>query len=322
MNILLTGIGGYIGSIVTDELIAQGHKVIGIDNFSKGHKQAINKNVKYYNYGLNDNLNSLFRNHFDAVIHLAAKTNVSESMTNPNDYFQNNVIGGLNLLNYMREFGVNKIIFSSSASVYGYAGDNPLKETAELNPINPYGESKSMFERILEWYGKAYGIKYISFRYFNVAGATELRGQDQKPETMLIPCIFKAIQDNELIKVYGMDYPTKDGTCVRDYVHVSDVAKAHILALDKIEEFSHNTYNLSSVAGFSNLDVINSVSRVIGRHLKLQEFPHREGDPPILIADSNLARKELGWNPEYTNIDSIVRSAWEWHWKFPQGYED
>jgi UDP-glucose 4-epimerase len=323
-NILVTGGAGFIGSVVVDELIRNDYGVVVLDNLARGHRFAVNKYAKFINVDITNKeiLYYAFKdNNVNAVIHLAAETVVEKSMTDPKAYFKNNIVGGLNLLDTMLLFGVRKIIFSSSATVYGYSDSKPLKETTRLKPISAYGESKLMFEKILKWYWVAYGLKYISFRYFNVAGATELRGQDHTPETSIVPCILKAVLNNQPVNLYGTDYPTKDGTCVRDYLHVSDIAKAHVLALDKIDSCPYHVFNLSSVGGYSVIDVINSACRVVNKDLEIKVCPRREGDSAILIADSSLARKELGWNPEYTSMDDIIKTAWEWQKKYPNGYE-
>jgi UDP-glucose 4-epimerase len=325
MNVLVTGSNGYIGSVVTDELISKGHKVVALDNLSRGHKEALNKNARFIHADIGNEYyyENIFPSYqIDAVVHLAAVTSPELSMTNPSIYFKENVVSGIKLLDAMNKFNVKKIIFSSSATVYGQTGDRKVLETDELKPISAYGESKLMFEKILGWYKSAYGIDYVSFRYFNVAGATELRGQDHKPEFTLIPRILQAVLKGNPINIYGIDYPTKDGTCIRDYVHVSDIAQAHILALEKIEKVSGLAFNLSSVQGFSVLDVVRCAREVIGTVIKINNCPRRKGDPAILLADSTLARMKLGWQPKYTELKDLVKSAWDWQVKHPNGYKE
>jgi len=326
MNVLVTGGAGYVGSIITDELIAKGHKVTVLDNLSRGHKESINKEAKFLlgdigdNYWLDRALESCESYDIDAVVHLAGETSPTLSMTDPSAYFNANVINGIKLLDYMVHYNVKKMIFSSSATVYGETGNRPCVENDELKPINAYGESKLMFEKILRWYKSAYGLDYVAFRYFNVAGATELRGQDHKPEYTLIPCILQAVMKGEPINIYGNDYPTRDGTCVRDYVHVYDIAQAHILALEHMDKVSGLSFNLSSVKGFSVLDVIKCAREVIGTVIPANICPRRSGDPAVLLADSTLARMKLGWQPKYTELKDLVQSAWAWQIKHPHGY--
>ena len=326
MNILVTGSAGYIGSIVTDELIAQGHSVIAFDNLAKGrgHREAVNREARfvYSDFGDECELYFIFCCYkVDAVIHLAASTNVEGSMTDPSLYFNNNVASGIKLLDAMRKNNVKKMIFSSSATVYGQTGGRPCKEDDELKPISAYGESKLLFEKILRWYKSAYGLDYVSFRYFNVAGATPRRGQDHKPESTIIPCLLQAVLQDKPFNVYGVDYPTEDGTAIRDYVHVSDIAQAHVLALAKMREVSGMAFNLSSIKGYSVQQVVNSAREVLGTVIPTNICPRRAGDPAILLADSTLARMKLGWQPRYTEMKDMIKSAWDWQVKHPNGYE-
>ena len=321
MNILVTGGAGYIGSVVTDKLIEENHNVVVIDNLCKGYKEAVNKEAKFYNMDLNYpfDLGVIFKRHdIDIVIHLAALSIVEESTANPKKYFKNNVNGMLNLLDAMLDCNVNKIIFSSSSTVYGNL-NKPSFETSKLEPINPYGDSKLMCEQILHRYGNAYDLNSITFRYFNVAGATELRGQNRKPETSIIPCIIDSVVNKKPFKIYGTDYNTKDGTCVRDYLHVEDVAQAHLLAINKIKH-SSNIFNLSSINGYSVSDVVNSAKMVLG-DFEVIKCERRVGDSDILVSDSTAARTYLRWQPKYTNMEDIIKSAWDWRQKFPNGYK-
>lgn len=323
MNILCTGACGYVGSVVVDELISKGHKVVALDNLSRGHKEALNKEARFINADIGNEYyyESIFPSYqIDAVVHLAAVTSPELSMTNPSIYFKENVVSGIKLLDAMNKFNVKRIIFSSSATVYGQTGDRKVLETDELKPISSYGESKLMFEKVLRWYKSAYGIDYVAFRYFNVAGATNLRGQDHKPEFTLVPSILQAVIKGNPINIYGIDYPTRDGTCIRDYVHVADIAQAHILALEKIDKVSGMAFNLSSVQGFSVLDVVRCAREVIGTIIPINNCPRRKGDPAILLADSTLARTKLGWQPKYTELKDLVKSAWDWQVKHPNGY--
>ena len=325
MNILCIGAAGYIGSIVTDELITQGHKVVALDDLIKGrgHRKAVNEKARFEcgDYGDDWLLGSILtENSIDTVIHLAAYTNVEESVRNPSIYFNNNVASSLRLLDTMLKHDVKRIIFSSSATVYGQTNGRPCREEDDLKPISAYGESKLMFERILRWYKSAYGLDYVTFRYFNVAGATELKGQDHKPESTIIPCLMQAVLNGKSFNIYGVDYPTEDGTAIRDYVHVSDIAQAHLLALEKMNKVSGMTFNLSSVRGYSVRQVVNCASEVIGTVIPTQECPRRLGDPAILLADSTSARLKLGWAPQYTEMRDMIKSAWDWQVKHPNGY--
>jgi len=324
MNILCTGSNGYIGSVVVDELIEKGHTVVAVDNLVRGHKDALNSKAEFWrgDIGVNKVYDYLFPKYkIEAVIHLAGATTVEASMTNPSLYFQENVVKGVTLLDAMKRHGVKKIIFSSSATVYGQTGNRACKEDDELKPISAYGESKFIFEKMMRWYKLAYGFDCVAFRYFNVAGATELRGQDHKPETSIVPSIIQSVIQGKVFNVYGTDYPTDDGTCVRDYVHVSDIARAHVLALEKIDAISGMAFNLSSIKGYSVMDVVNAAREALGTVVPTIPCPRREGDPAVLLADSTLARIKLGWTPQYTDMKGMIKSAWDWQVKHPNGYE-
>jgi len=326
LNILVTGAAGYIGSAVTEELVKRENFVIALDNLQQGHRQAVSPKAEFVQADLanSEELEQVFlRYKIDAVVHLAADSIVSDSMTNPQKFFQNNVIYGINLLDTMLKQEVHKLIFSSTASVYGEPEEIPIKESHPLRPLNPYGEAKLIFEKILHWYGRAYGLKFTSLRYFNAAGASEHFGEDHNPETHLIPNILKvALGQSSEVPVFGSDYPTKDGSCIRDYVHVLDIAKAHILSLEYIEKHTGNrAYNLGNNKGYSVLEVIETARQVTSSQIPIVIHPQRQGDPAVLVADSGLAKSELGWQPEFSTLKNIIKSAWEWQRKHPHGYK-
>jgi UDP-glucose 4-epimerase len=324
MNILVTGGVGYVGSIVTEELLNKGYKVIILDNLQQGHKEAIPPEAEFVLADICEAqaLEDVFhRFEIDAVMHMAAETVVEYSMTDPKRYFHNNIVGGINLLDAMLKHNVCKFVFSSSAAVYGDPESIPIEEDYHKLPVNSYGESKLMFERILEWYGKAYGLKHISLRYFNAAGATNLLGEDHHPETHLIPNVLKAALDkNNPVSIFGTDYPTKDGSCVRDYVHVIDIAKAHILALEKIEQLSGRAYNLGNGEGYSVLEVVEAARKATHAEIPVKISPKRAGDPAVLVASSRRAKEELGWRSKSPELEAIIESAWKWMKKHPEGY--
>jgi len=325
MNILVTGAAGYIGSIITEKLIQEGNSVIALDNLAQGHREAVVPEAMFIQAELADSkkLEQVFRRYqISSVIHLAAESLVGDSMTDPRRYFQNNVIHGVNLLDIMLKYGVHKIIFSSSAAVYGKPKKMLIEESDPTMPVNAYGESKLMFERILHWYGYAYKLKFIALRYFNAAGASERFGEDHNPETHLIPNILKvALGQHDYVSIYGTDYPTKDGSCIRDYIHVLDIAKAHLLALKQVDKNEGGkAYNLGNGKGYSVLEVISAVRRVTSADIPVVVQPRRTGDPPVLVASPKLAKSELGWHPEYPTLESIVGSAWLWQKEHPCGY--
>jgi UDP-glucose 4-epimerase len=326
MKVLVTGGAGYVGSVVAEELLNNGYEVLVLDNLQQGHRRAVPKDSEFVSADICNpgSLDEVFRNYsLDAVMHMAAETVVEFSMTDPRRYFQNNVVGGLNLLEVMRRHNVNKFVFSSTAAVYGEPKITPILEDHAKIPVNTYGESKLMFERILEWYGKAYGLKHISFRYFNAAGASQFMGEDHRPETHLIPNVLKAaLRKNGAVPVFGIDYPTKDGSCVRDYVHVVDIARAHVLALEKSEGLSGRAYNLGNGEGYSVLEVIETVKRITSADIQVEFQERRAGDPAILVASADLARNELGWEPRLTELETIIGSAWEWLKNHGDGYDE
>jgi len=325
MNVLVTGGAGYVGSIVAEELVKEGYKVIVLDNLKQGHKGAVLPEAEFALADIGDAqaLDNVFRRFkIDAVMHMAAEAAVEYSMTDPERYFRSNIVGGINLLDTMLKHDVTKFIFSSTAAVYGEPENTPIREDHPKVPLNSYGESKLMFEHILDWYGKAYGLKHISLRYFNAAGASKHLGEDHHPETHLIPNVLKAALDkNSSVAIFGTDYPTKDGSCIRDYIHVVDIAKAHILALKRLESLSSRVYNLGNGEGYSVLEVIETVRKVTGAVISIKVQPRRLGDPAILVASSSRAKSELGWKPEFPKLENIIESAWRWMRQHPNGYE-
>jgi UDP-glucose 4-epimerase len=323
MRVLVTGGAGYVGSAVSSELLRAGHEVTVLDNLQQGHEQAVPRGAQFV---LGDicrpsALGRLFRQfRIDAVMHMAAETVVEYSTTDPKRYFQTNVTGGANLLNVMLKHDVHRLVFSSTAAVYGEPQTIPIPEEHPKSPINAYGLSKLMFEQILDWYGRAYGLKHVSFRYFNAAGAAEGLGEDHRPETHLIPNVLKAALEKKPVSVFGTDYPTADGSCVRDYVHVVDIARAHVLALERMDLLSGRVYNLGNQQGYSVKDVIHTAEEVTGIKIGVQAGPRRSGDPAVLVASSTLAGSELGWRPQYPSLKSIISNAWDWTSTHPQGY--
>lgn len=325
MKVLVTGGGGYVGSIVTEELINRGHQVVVIDNLQQGHRLAVGPEAEFITADIADDLatDRIFNNGcIDAVMHMAAETVVAFSMSDPRRYFQNNIASGLKLLNTILKHGVKKFIFSSSAAVYGEPQRIPIIEDHPKLPLNSYGESKLMFEHILEWYSRAYGLKYIAMRYFNAAGASEKLGEDHRPETHLIPNILKAaLTSGQSVAIFGEDYPTRDGTCLRDYIHVKDIAQAHILALETLEYVNCKAYNLGSGHGYTVKEIVEETRRITGKSVHTNVQPRRAGDPAVLLASPERAMKELGWKPRFTQLEIIIENAWDWMQNHPQGYE-
>jgi UDP-glucose 4-epimerase len=325
VHILVTGGAGYVGSAVVEELIRAGHRVSVADNLQQGHRQAVLPEATFIKADIRNpgEMDALFQKQRpDAVVHMAAETVVEFSMTDPKRYFENNVQGGSVLLNTMLKYDVKQMIFSSTAAVYGEPETSSIDENHPLQPVNSYGESKLMFERILAWYGRAYGIKHISFRYFCAAGATGQLGEDHTPETHLIPNVLKSVINNKPLFVFGDDYPTDDGSCIRDFVHVSDIARGHTGALTKLQELSGSIYNLGNKQGYTVLQVIKAAEKVTGQSIKYQVAPRRRGDPAVLIANSDRARTELGWQPQYPTLESMLDTAWKWFKGHPEGYAD
>jgi UDP-glucose 4-epimerase len=328
MSVLVTGGAGYIGSHMVVELLEQNEDVVVADNLSKGHRTAV-LGGRFYEGDLRDDsfLDKVFmENDIESVIHFAADSLVGESVSNPLKYYNNNVASTLRLITKMKECGVKRIIFSSTAAVYGEPENIPILETDRTMPKNPYGETKLTVENALKWADNAYGIKYVSLRYFNAAGAHKSGkiGEDHDPETHLVPIVLQAaLGKREEVVIFGTDYDTRDGTCIRDYIHVTDLARAHILALKRLRSGGDSAvYNLGNGKGFSVKEVIESAERVIGRRIKCVEGGRREGDPAVLVASSDKIIAELGWSPEYSELDGIIDSAWKWHSAHPKGYGD
>lgn len=324
MRVLVTGGAGYIGSVVTEELVNDGHEVVVYDNLVKGHHGAVVSGARLVDGDLLDAATlrqTLKDRSIEAVIHMAAYSLVGESVENPSKYYQNNVLAGLVLLDAMIECDVKRIVFSSTAATYGEPESQPIYETAPNNPTNPYGESKLAFERAMHWYERAYGLRYVSLRYFNAAGASEKCGEDHDPETHIIPIALQAaLGKRPQVEIYGDDYPTPDGTCLRDYIHVIDLARAHILALDVLATRS-SIYNLGCGGeGYSVRDVIETAQRVTGKDIPVKVGPRRAGDPAVLIASSDKIKSELGWQPQYQDLGVIIESAWRWMQSHPNGY--
>jgi UDP-glucose 4-epimerase len=322
--ILVTGGAGYVGSVVVEELLKQNYPVVVVDNLQQGHRAAVLPGARFVkaDYGNVPAIDRLFaRFPVDSVMHLAADSIISASVSDPQQCFHNNVANGLNLLNTMLRHNVKKIIFSSSAAVYGQPTDLPILENQELKPVNPYGETKLMFEKILQWYGKAYRLGHISLRYFNAAGASEKLGEDHAPETHLIPNVLKAaLVPSSPLHIFGDNYVTRDGSCIRDYVHVIDIARAHIRALERISDLSGRAYNLGSSSGYSVFQVVNMAQKICGVEIPRVISPRRDGDPTILTASSKRAKLDLDWEPQYPGLDTIIGSAWKWAQSHPQGY--
>lgn len=328
MAVLVTGGAGYIGSHTVAALQERGEEIVVVDNLQQGHKEAL-LGGKLYVGDLRDSefLDTVFKeNSIDAVIHFAANSLVGESMKLPGKYYHNNVYGTLCLLEKMNEYGVGKIVFSSTAATYGEPENVPIDEYDRTLPTNAYGETKLAMEKMMKWFDVAHGIKYISLRYFNAAGAHDSGkiGEDHNPETHLVPIVLEAaLGKRPHISVFGDDYATEDGTCIRDYIHVSDLADAHVLAVEKLRSGSESSvYNLGNGHGFSVKEVIEIARNVTGREIPAVIEPRRAGDPAVLVASSDRARKELGWNPSRSALENIIQSAWNWHVSRPDGYGD
>jgi UDP-glucose 4-epimerase len=316
MRVLVTGGAGYIGSVVTEELVKDGHQVVVYDSLYKGHREAVVPEAVFVEADLMETdvlLRTLEEHRIEAVIHMAADSLVGESVEQPAKYYRNNLLAGLSLLDAMRETKVKRLVFSSTAATYGEPAKQPIEETDPTAPTNPYGESKLAFERALHWFENAYGLHYASLRYFNAAGATRLCGESHDPETHLIPIVLQAAAGTRThVTIYGDDYPTRDGTCVRDYIHVIDLARAHILALSILDERSA-IYNLGCGGdGYSVLEVIKTAKAVTGRDIPVRMGERRAGDPAVLIASSARIKSELGWQPTRQDLRIIIESAWEW----------
>ncbi len=325
MKILVTGGAGYIGSVAVEELIKAGKSVVVLDNLSLGHRVAVHPDAQLEVGDLSDRafIDRVLSEHKpDAIMHFAAKSLVGESMQNPDLYLGDNVVNGLNLLSSMAQHGVTKFILSSTANLFDQPENIPITENERIIPGSPYGESKYFIERMLHWYSTIYGIRYACLRYFNAAGASAERGEDHDPELHLIPIVLQvALGKRASVKMFGDDYDTIDGTCVRDYIHIVDLAQAHILALDALEN-GNCVYNLGNGAGYSVKQVIETAREITGHEIPAEVAPRRAGDPAILVAGSEKIRKELGWQPRFPELREIIASAWRWHQAHPDGYQD
>jgi UDP-glucose 4-epimerase len=320
MNVLVTGGAGYIGSVICDQLLGEGHAVVVLDNLSKGHRDALAAKAAFVEADLLDTpavSDALTRHRIDAVIHMAASSLVGESMTEPMKYYRNNLWATLGLLEAMTYSGTKQLVFSSTAAVYGNPEKQPIEEDDPTTPTNPYGETKLAVEHALHWHSLAHDFRYVSLRYFNAAGATETRGERHSPETHLIPLVLEAAAKKTSVAVFGNDYPTADGTCVRDYIHVSDLARAHVMALQALAAGRPSTiFNLGCGQGYSVKEVIDAAQRVTARSIEVDMQGRRAGDPAVLIASSAKIRETLGWTPRFELLDDIVGSAWIWMQKF------
>ncbi|HZR16526.1 MAG TPA: UDP-glucose 4-epimerase GalE [Verrucomicrobiae bacterium] len=323
MKVLVTGGAGYIGSVCAEELLKAGHDVTIYDNLSEGHRSAVDPRARFIlgrPEAEGDILKAVQSAEPEAILHFAANALVGESMTHPGKYFGNNVCNGLKLLEAARTAGVKKFVFSSTCATYGPPDRVPMTEDLPQRPINPYGESKLMFERMLHWYGQLHGLEFVAFRYFNAAGATQRYGEHHRTETHLIPNVLKVpLGQAKQCEIYGTDYPTPDGTCIRDYIHIVDLAQAHILAL---QPGKRGFFNLGNGDGYSVREVIQTCEKVAGCKIPAVERPRRPGDPPKLVASAAKAIQELGWKPAYPKLQDIVATAWAWHQKHPNGYPD
>jgi UDP-glucose 4-epimerase len=323
MNVFVTGGAGYIGSICTEELLNAGHSVTVYDNLSEGHRSAVDSRAHFV-LGRpevdGDILKAAREARAEAVVHFAANALVGESMTDPGKYFRNNVANGLKLLEAAHTLGVKKFVFSSTCATYGPPDRVPMTEDLPQRPINPYGESKLMFERMLHWYHELHGLEFVAFRYFNAAGASARFGEHHRIESHLIPNVLKVpLGQKAQCEIFGTDYPTPDGTCIRDYIHIVDLAQAHILALAPGKQ---GFFNLGNGDGYSVREVIRMCEKVAGRKIPSIEKPRRPGDPPKLVASAGKAFGELGWKPKFPKLEDIVSTAWEWHRQHPNGYAD
>ena len=325
MNVLVTGGAGYIGSVVTRELVRSGHRVVVYDNLSHGYRAAVSKEAEFLQGEVGDarSMTEVLRKYqIDAVMHFAALIEVGESMRMPERYFQNNTAATLTLLEAMVAKGVSKFVFSSTAALYGEPERTPIEESDALKPANAYGESKLLVERMLDWLNRIHGLRYASLRYFNAAGAAGELGEAHQPESHLIPLVLQVpLGKRQSVSIFGTDYPTPDGTCMRDYVHVLDLAQAHLLALAALEEKSRLIFNLGNGQGFSVREVIETARKITGHAIPAIESPRRPGDPAVLVASSEKIRTELSWKPRHGRLEDIIGSAWEWHRTHPQGYK-
>jgi UDP-glucose 4-epimerase len=330
-RILVTGGAGYVGAVSVEAFLAAGHEVVALDDLSTGHEHAVPDGAKLVVGDYGDHLAMsilLADERIEAILHCAARSLVGESLVEPARYFRDNVAGGIALLEAARDVGVGRFVLSSTAAVYGIPDATPITEDAPLRPINPYGETKRSLEGALHWYGRAYRLRSVSLRYFNVAGATEAIGERHDPETHLVPAILAAVEAQRLVTLFGDDYPTRDGTCIRDYIHVADLADAHLRAIEATTAGDPRTAdgllvcNLGNGEGSSNREVIAAAEAVVGQPIAYTVGPRREGDPPVLVASSARAAEVLGWRPLRPELREMVGSAWAWRRRHPAGYED
>lgn len=323
-SVLLVGGAGYVGSVTTEQLVARGYHAVVLDNLYQGHRDAIHPEAEFIKGTIADEefLNRLMADRkFFGVMDFAGETLVEYSMTDPNRYFQANVVDGLKLLNAMVKTGVERFVFSSTSAIYGEPEEIPMTETHRKDPGNSYGESKLIFEQILKWYHRIHNLRSVCFRYFNAAGASERFGEDHRPETHLIPLVLQvALGQREEIKIFGNDYPTSDGTCVRDYTHVYDLAQAHIAGLESADRLGHDNFNLGNGDGYTVEEVIQAARDVTGHAIPAQIVPRRAGDVSCMVASSAKARSTLGWDPKFPKIRQILETAWAWHVAHPNGY--
>lgn len=323
MNIFLTGGAGYLGSTATDFLLKANHHVTVYDSLVTGHRAAVPESARFIHADLADHnaLDSALRSEpYDAVMHFAAFIEAGESMQNPGKYFHNNLVLSLDLIETCLQAGVPRFVLSSSAAVY-VSSDEPLSEDSPLGPVNVYGQTKLMIEQALEWYHRVHGLRYAALRYFNAAGALHGRGEAHQPESHLIPLVLQvALDQRPHIKIFGTDYPTPDGTCIRDYIHIVDLITAHLLALDSLDDHERLIYNLGNGAGYSVLEVIETARQITGHPIPSCESPRRPGDAPRLVASSEKIRRELGWEPQHPQLHQMINNAWEWHRTHPHGY--
>jgi UDP-glucose 4-epimerase len=323
MNVFVTGGAGYIGSVCAEELLNVGHQVTVYDNLTEGHRSAVDSRAKFIFAKPEEEGNILAAVKSvmpDAILHFAAFAQVGESMTNPKKYFHNNFVNALKLADAAVDCGVKKFVFSSTCATYGPPDRVPMTEDLPQRPISPYGESKLMFEKALTWYQQIYGLEFVAFRYFNAAGASAHFGEHHRIETHLIPNVLFVAQGKKThVEIYGTDYPTPDGTCIRDYIHIKDLAQAHILGL---QPGKSGFFNLGNGDGYSVKEVIQACEKITGKKIPVIEKPRRPGDPPRLIAAATKAHTELGWKPQYPKLEDIVKTAWAWHLKYPTGYAD
>jgi len=325
MNIFLTGGAGYIGSAAAKILLQNGHQVTIYDSLVTGHRAAVPETARFIHADLADHtaLESALRSEpFDAVMHFAAFIEAGESMQNPGKYFQNNLILSLGLMEISHQVGVPRFVFSSSAAVYA-SSDEPLTEESPLGPANVYGQTKLMIEQALEWYRRVHGLRFAALRYFNAAGALPVCGEAHQPESHVIPLVLQvALDQRPEVEIYGTDYPTPDGTCIRDYIHIADLIAAHLLALDNLDQHDRLIFNLGNGAGYSVKEVIETARQVTGHPIPTHEASRRPGDAPRLVASAEKIRRELGWEPQHPELHQIIASAWEWHRTHPHGYAE